>query len=315
MALADNISTTLDAEALFSGNHNTKITKQRWDAILQCKKEFLENHLHDPSQNSFMDQEVAASWIRSKKKGVNPQKVVTLSCPHRLTELKKQHDLLIKTTHSILNPIKQQMVESGYLFYLFDKSGLILLHEGIWTENQLIAATGTRVGLVVNEGTQGTMAHELCFRHKRPIQLLGPENYNFHLQNRIASATPIMRDGDDVPAALVILSPPLVDPASDETINHLYMHTLGLISSIAVSIESQLKLHTAKESCNEAENSITKLNKELELAKGTMSRAHKTLTASFAFIDEGMVAVDSTGKILNINNEAIRIFKVHTHQP
>ncbi len=314
MGLKDQIKDTLGPHVLFADTQKEKLTKKRWNDILRCKEEFLNNQTSDPAKYDFMDQDVAASWVRSKKHGVNPHKVVTLPDKDKLPEVRKRHDRLIEITNNVFKPMKEQMTDCGYLFYLFDTSGLILLHEGVWSEDPLISSTGSRVGLLVNEEVQGTMAHELCFRLKRPIQLLGPENYCIHLQNRIASAAPIMKTDGEVGAALVILSPPLIKSVSDEQINHLYMHTLGLISSMATSIESQLNLHETMEDYTEARGNLDKLQQELNSAKDKMVSVHKTLTASFTFIDEGMVAVDSKGKILHINNEAIRIFKVRPEE-
>jgi transcriptional regulator with PAS, ATPase and Fis domain len=314
MDLQEKISNTLGTQVLFADDQKKKLTRERWNAILRCKEDFLNNQTPDPAKFPFMDQDVAASWVRSKKHGVNPHKVVTIPGKDQLSDVRKQHDRLIEIAAGTLAPIKKQMVDCGYLFYLFDKSGLILLHEGVWVEEPLISSTGSRVGLLVNEEVQGTMAHELCFRHKRPIQLLGPENYCISFQNRIASAAPIRKSGGVITAALVILSPPLIEPVSDESINHLNMHTLGLVSSMAVSIESQLNLHNTMENFTEAIENIEKLNRELESAKEKMVSVHKTLNASFTFIDEGMVAIDSNGQILHINNEAIRIFKVRPEE-
>ena len=193
-------------------------------------------------------------------------------------------------------------------------SGLILLHEGVWAEDPEICASGSRIGILADEENQGTSAHELCIRLKRPVQLLGPENYCIPLQNRIASAAPVVDVNGDVNAALVILSPPLIDSLDDDNINHLYMHTLGLISSLAVSVETQLKCIKAGNEYDCACRDIERLNGELQSARDKMVSVHKTLTASFAFIDEGMVAVDKRGKILQINNEAIRIFKVRPEE-
>lgn len=310
MPLKEKIKNTLGTHVLFADGQKQQLTKERWEAILHCKQEFLNNRTPDPTKFSFMDQDVAASWVRSKKHGVNPHKVVTIPDENKLVQVRKQHEQLIDITTNTLNPMKKQMVDCGYLFYLFDKSGLVLLHEGVWSEDPLISSTGSRVGFLVNEEAQGTMAHDLCFRHKRPVQLLGPENYNVHLQNRIASAAPIIDSEDEVRAALVILSPPLVDPVSDEHINHLYMHTLGLISSLATSIESQLNLQKTMDDYSDAKGTLDTLEQELATAKEKMVSVHKTLNASFTFIEEGMVAVDSKGNILHINNAAIRIFKV-----
>ncbi len=313
MALRKQITEVLGTQILFANADKDKLTKKRWQEILRCKEEFLNNPSADPSQHSCMDKEVAASWMCSHKLGVNPHKVVTIPDEDQLNKLRAQHLQLIEVSIEQVKPFKDQMVACGYLFYLFDKSGMILCHEGVWAEDE-VADSGSRIGILANEEAEGTTAHGLCFHLKRPVQLIGPENYCIPLQNRIASAAPIMGEDGEVSAALVILSPPLVDNLEDDRINHLYMHTLGLISSVAISIETRIKLLNHNESLEKSRSESAKLTDELQKAKDKMASAHESLTASFAFIDEGMIAVDNKGKIRQINNEAIRIFRVRPEE-
>jgi len=314
MDLKEQISDILGAQVLFARAGKEELTKERWQAILRCKEDFFNNRTDDPGKNPCMNQDVAASWMRSRKLGVNPYKVATIPSEDKLSQVRDKHRQLIDITSKLIQPFKTQIVDCGYLIYLFDKSGLILLHEGVWAEDPEISATGSRIGILADEQHQGTSAHELCIRLKKPVQLLGPENYCIPLQNRIASAAPIMDANGEVNAALVILSPPLIDTLDDDHINHLYMHTLGLISSLAVSVETQLKCIKSGNEYSRACRDIDRLSNELQNARDKMVSVHKTLTASFAFIDEGMLAVDQKGKILQINNEAIRIFKVRPEE-
>ncbi|WP_321532175.1 sigma 54-interacting transcriptional regulator [uncultured Desulfuromonas sp.] len=313
MTLRKQITEILGTQILFANAEKDKLTKKRWQEILRCKEEFLNNPSADPSDYPCMDKDVAASWMRSRKMGVNPHKVVTIPNEDQLTKLREQHQQLIEITCEQIKPCKDQMITCGYMFYLFDKSGMILCHEGVWLEDQ-VSDSGSRIGILANEESEGTTAHGLCFHLKRPVQLIGPENYCVPLQNRIASAAPIMGDDGEVKAAIVVLSPPLVEDLEDDKINHLYMHTLGLISSVATSIETKIKLVNHNECLEKSLQDATKLNEELKKAKDSMASAHESLTASFAFIDEGMIAVDNKGKIRQINNEAIRIFRAHPEE-
>lgn len=313
MSLRKQISDVLDTQILFANAEKEKLTKKRWQEILRCKEEFLKNPSADPSQYSCMDKDVAASWMRSRKLGVNPHKVVTIPNEGQLTKLRDEHQQLIEVTHEQVAPFKDQLVSCGYMFYLFDKSGMILCHEGVWSDDPF-SDSKSRIGILAGEETEGTTAHGLCFRLKRPVQLIGPENYCIPLQNRIASAAPVMNENGEVSAAMVILSPPLVNDLEDDRINHLYMHTLALISSVATSIETKIKLLNHSEDYEKISKEVSKLTEDLQSARDKMASAHESLTASFAFIDEGMIAVDSKGKILQINNEAIRIFKVRPEE-
>jgi len=313
MALRKQITDVLGTQVLFANADKEKLTKKRWHEILRCKEEFLKNPSADPSHHPCMDKDVAASWMRSRKLGVNPHKVMTIPNEDQLSKLRDQHQQLINVTHEQITPFKDQMVACGYMFYLFDKSGMILCHEGVWSDDPF-SDSESRIGILANEEAEGTTAHGLCFHLKRPVQLIGPENYCIPLQNRIASAAPIIGDDGEASAAIVILSPPLINDLEDDRINHLYMHTLALISSVATSIETKIKLLNHSEDHEKTRKEADRLNDELKVAKDKMASAHESLTASFAFIDEGMIAVDSKGKILQINNEAIRIFKVRPEE-
>lgn len=313
MPLREKITEILGAPILFANADKEKLTKTRWQDILRCKEEFLNNPSMDPCNSPCMDKDVAASWLRSRKLGVNPHKVVTIPNEDKLAVLRKTHQQLIDIAYEQIAPFKDQLLSCGYLFYLFDKSGMILCHEGVWHEND-IAKSGSRIGILASEQTEGTTAHGLCFHLKRPVQLIGPENYCISLQNRIASAAPIMDDNGEISAAVVLLSPPLIDDLEDDRINNLYLHTLALISLVAASIETKTKLQNHDGDYEALRNKATKLADELHESKNKMASAHESLTASFAFIEEGMIAVDSKGQIRQINNEAIRIFKVHPEE-
>lgn len=314
MDLREHISDILGAQVLFANAGREKFTKKRWQEILRHKEDFLSNRVKDPGQSPFMDRDVAASWMRSRQMGVNPHTVVTIPDRNKLAEIKVKHHQLIQVVNVLINPFKEVMLSQGYLLYLFDRSGLILMNEGVWAESPEIVDQTSRSGILADEKSQGTSAHELCFRLKRPVQLLGPEHYCAAFQNRIASAAPIIDDSGDAVAALVILSPPLLEPVEDHTINNLYLHTMGLVTSLSVAAETQLKLHENTKEQAEAAERMEVLQADLQAAREKMVSVHRTLTASLAFIDEGMVAVDSTGRILQINNEAIRILKVRPEE-
>ena len=312
MRLKNKISDILGSQVLFVSDNKQKITKERWKAILQCKEDFFNNKIDDPRGNPYMDNDVAASWVRSRKMGVNPHEVVTTPnfTTEKFVKILKKHQLLIDITSAQIKPFKDQILSCGYLLYLFDRTGLVLLNEGNWVKYPFLPKPASRAGIVADEHAEGTTAHELCFRLKRPIQLLGPEHYCAAFQNRIASAAPILEENGEVGAAMVILSPPLVDPLGDDNLNFLYMHTLGLITSLAVSVETQLKLVRTTSDLIGAKEKADSLYNDLQVAKDKMVSVHKTLAASWMFIDEGMVAVDNSGKIIQINQEAIRILKV-----
>ncbi|MDF2874468.1 MAG: norR 17 [Sporomusa sp.] len=107
-------------------------SRERWQAILRCKQDFLQNEAEDPRKHPYMDQDVAASWIRSRNWGVNPYSVVTNSnlSPQKLSEILNKNHALVDATKNLAQSFKKIIVECGYIFYLFDIDGVILLNEG-----------------------------------------------------------------------------------------------------------------------------------------------------------------------------------------
>ena len=289
---------------------NEKLSGKRWQEILRCKEDFLRNRIDDPGRKVCIDSEVVESWLRSREMGVDPHTIRTTADSNKLDELRAKYQSLIQGVLALISPVKSVMVSHGYLFYLIHSSGLILLNEGVWTESEALARQSSRSGILADEGSEGTTAHSLCFRLKRPVQLLGPEHYCSAFQNRIASAAPIMGDDDEAVAGLVVFSPPV----QDQNISSLYLSTLGLVPALALAAEMQLKQSQSSTSQSVARQQIEILQADLHSAKEEVVSVQKELDASLAFIDEGMMVVDRSGKILQVNPEAIRILQMKSEE-
>ena len=310
------VSDILDSPclSLIDGSNLSPI--ERWRAIQKCKEEFLKNGIVNPDSSPCMNKDVVESWMRSRRKGVNPYEIVTT--PNfkqtELSKILKQKQSLIKVVDAQLKSFKDQIVSCGYFFFVFEKSGLILLSEGDWSQFPTQNRPTSRQGIVANENSEGTTAHELCFRLKRPVLLLGPEHYCQAFHDRIASAAPILDEHGEPTAALAILSPPLLDPlradAGDEVINNLSFLTMGFITSMATSVSAQLKLINTTSELGEVKEKTEALFQDLQTAKDKIVNVHKTLAASWTLVEDAIVAVDETGKIIQINQGGLRIFKV-----
>ena len=293
---------------------------ERWRAIQKCKEEFLKHGIVDPSSTPCLNKEVMDSWIRSRSNGVNPYEIVT--APNfkqtELSKILKQKQALIKVVDAQLKPFREQIISCGYFFFVFEKSGLILLSEGDWEQFPSHTRPTSRRGIIADENSEGTTAHELCFRLKRPVLLLGPEHYCTAFHDRIASAAPILDENGEPTAALAILSPPLLDPtradAGDEIINNLSFLTMGFITSMANSVSTQLKLVDTSSELNAATEKTEELFENLQVAKDKIVNVHKTLAASWTLVEDAIVAVDETGKILQINQGGLRILKVRSDE-
>jgi transcriptional regulator with PAS, ATPase and Fis domain len=277
---------------------NITFSEERWKEICKCKEKLLQNENEDPRTNLYMNQEVAASWVRSKKLGINPY--INATKPQLdLAEYQKilnDNRLLIDITRPLVHTFKEMAIlVSGYILYLCDKNGTFLLQEGEMFRM-------STEGLIWNENTVGTCAHSLCMRSKKPVQLLGPEHYCVELRNIVGTAAPILDESGE-PIASLILGQRMIDRPWEENFQNLCSHTLGLITSLAAAVEGQMEL-------NKLNQRLTESYKNLRVVNDNLTTAHNTLQTTLAFIDEGIVTIDRSGTIIHINQEGMRIFKI-----
>ena len=268
------------------------LSRERWQAILQYKQVFLQNEAEDPRKYSYMNQEVAASWIRSRNGGVNPYSVVTGSnlSPVELSEILDKNRGLIDTTYALIKSLEEVIIACGYIVYLFDKDGVVLLNNGSLESFAKLPEFDTRTGLLINEESEGTTAHELCLRLKHPVQLIGPEHYCIAFQNSIASAAPIKDANGDIQAVVVLVSQPLLNTPEEDTIKKVGPHSLCLVTTLATTIENEFNL------------------------KNRLNIVDNALHATLACIDEGIVTIDQQGQILHINPVGMRILKLRPEE-
>ncbi|HWQ75695.1 MAG TPA: sigma 54-interacting transcriptional regulator, partial [Syntrophomonas sp.] len=277
-------------------NNRSGMTKEAWEGLLQCKKDFLNNKSNDPGQCPYLNQEIAASWIRSRQFGVDPYMDVhlpTLS-PEQFEAVLEKNRQLLNIVNPLIETFKEMAIlESGYVMYVCDKNGAFLHSEG--EMYRIPTLHDSKKGLVWNESTIGTNVHSLCARLKQPVQIWGPEHYCTVLQDIMVSASPIMNEEGEVIATL-ILSQPIADEPWSESLQNFRSHTLGLITTVATAVEAQIKL----------ENS----NKKLKKSYHDLTMVNDALEATLTFVDEGIITIDRTGKILHSNYEGLKILKL-----
>jgi len=277
-------------------NNRSGMTKEAWEGLLQCKKEYLDNKLYDLGNCPYLNQEIAASWIRSRQFGVDPNMDVhlpTLS-PEQFEIVLKKNQQLINIIIPLIETFKEMAIlESGYVMYVCERDGAFLHSEG--EMSRMPTLHDSKAGLVWNEGTIGTNVHSLCARLKQPVQIWGPEHYCTVLQDIMVSASPIMNEEGEVIASL-ILSQPIADQPWSESLQNFRSHTLGLITAVAAAVEAQIKLENSNQKLKESYHDLTMVN--------------DALGATLSFVDEGIITIDFAGRILNSNNEGLRILKL-----
>lgn len=286
------------------------ISKERWDAILQFKYRFLNNN-DDPYNCPYINQEVAASWIRSRHMGVDPYGGVERSPRvdrQTMIEIRKNNELLINVTQAVLKTTSNMIELSHCGIYLIDKSGVLLFQEGAWPNVASLFQLNPEACAFPSENDLGTTAHTLSFYHKRPVILLGPEHYCVAYKNNVAFAAPVFDEHNEVTATLACLSLPFEDQDwGKKTFQQMCFHTFGVINTMAVAIGVQTKL---EKQCI----SLKMTGRHLEAVSSDLRVAYNFLEATMSSVDDGLVHVDQTGRIVRINEKGKRALKIQDNE-
>jgi transcriptional regulator with PAS, ATPase and Fis domain len=283
---------------IFNTIHHFNWTKERLEGIIKFKEKFFKDAKEDPRKCPYLSKEVALSWIRSRELGINPYGDITERhlCSERHKEILNDNRLLISITKPLMDTFKDMAIlTSGYIVYLCNQDGAFLLQEGEMMRMPI-------EGLAWTESTIGTCAHSMCMNLRGPIHLMGPEHYSLALMNIMASAAPIMDESGKIIATL-ILGQPLIENPWGEHFQNLRSHTLGLITSVASAVEAQLKLYKSNKKLMQSYDNLRVVNNNL-------TTAHVTLETTLSLIDEGIITIDGTGKIINLNQEGSRILRM-----
>lgn len=270
---------------------NHEITPEILDHIAQAKRRFIENN-EDPRKSPYLRAEIAESWIRSRDYGIDPylDKKHETADAKNIQALLKTNELLLQTAIPFIKKFLPLLSISNYLMLLTDPFGVVLYLTGDPSEVKSVINEnyGTGTSSCCEEIT-GTTATSLCIIHKKPAQLVGPNNYLIERENNIASSAPILNKNNEVTGTLGIIQ-------SFGTLNQqesTRVHSLGWITSMAGAIANQMELKQN--------------NKQLETA-------YRTLDATLSVIEEGFITIDGRGIITNINKEACRIFGIDANE-
>ncbi|SDF79044.1 sigma-54-dependent Fis family transcriptional regulator [Sporomusa acidovorans] len=274
--------------------------KSRWKELQETKKKFLQDNL-DPRSCFYVDSYVAESWIRSQAMGVSPyaNSIKERLDAAQIVKVLADNCQLMDITISLFSQIKlkELAIASQHALYLFDKNGIVLIHEG---DLLAISNQGNSLrGVVWNEKTMGTCAHTLSMQLKRPIHLLGPEHYCVAFDRSNTSAAPILDEDGELLATLV-LSQHLNDRYFEEHFIDFSSHALGIVTAMAAAIETKIRLKDSYE--------------KLKTVNHHLKTAHHMLATTLAVIDEGIITIDAKGDIIHLNTEGRRILGLDQKQ-
>jgi len=220
--------------------------------------------------------EIAESWIRSKKYGVNPIGNLTSTSLYDITERLKKSSALVNAAREPITALAKMVKGSDFRINLTDSEGYFLISEGDEAVLERTTVLNKHIGICRNEHVVGTCGIALALVEDRPIQVNSYEHYNKYLHDWTCSAAPIHDQNKNIVGVLNI--------SGHYTLVH--RHTLGMVVGLARSIELALI----------NQNTIKKLHRYGEIANMILREAY-----------EGIVIFDNQGEICFSNRKGIHI--------
>lgn len=278
------LNSSQKTEVILTGEFVVEMDNRRWQAVEECKERFLRDE-ESPYNSPYMYPEIAASWIRSKKNGIDPyaKNLGYNLKPRELSALIRDKHAMIDITGEFMQKHLGLLSSSGYFMCLTDENGILLLCAGGKTQVEFFERINGRPGSVWNEETIGTNCHSLCISLKKPVQLIGPYYYCRVVYDNIGSGTPILDENGEVMGVLLVVDATIPEKQVKQT------HLLGWVVSAGLAIESQLKLR---------KNSYY------------LGLANRTVETTIEAIGEGCITLDKQGFINHINREGADLFVI-----
>ena len=225
------------------------------------------------------------SWERSKKNRVSFQ--LTHAPMIFEGERLEKHKNTLREFIDISLPIMESLYESvddaGFVIVLSDKDGCILEMIGSDEAKETGKLVNFVPGAQWSEDIAGTNSIGTATVIDQPIQIRGREHYCLIFHPWCCSAAPIHDPNNRIVGTLTIAGP----------IDKVHPHTLGMAVIAVKAIETQMRLQEALR---------------------TLESNNNYKTAVMESISEGILAIDSQGKITHMNNIMARYLGIDPHE-
>lgn len=247
--------------------------KQKREGLKQSWQKFQNNI---PVETDYVRKVILDSWKRSRQYGVNALHQNKKLCSSaELKNRKANSVILLKAAHVYLKDLFSTILDRQGIVVLSDAEGTVIFALG--DEKTMRETTAPELGNDCSEATMGTNGIGTCLAIKGPIQIWAEEHYYQGNHIWYCSGAPIFDPAGKVLGCLNVTG----------TSQSVHAHTLGMVLGIANSIERQIRIDKIS---NENQRIIRKQEMIMEL------------------ITDGVMIVDSSGKVTEINKYGLQVF-------
>jgi PAS domain S-box-containing protein len=220
-------------------------------------------------------EEVAKSWRRCRDAGLDPFAPVVPPRQSRedLSETVKRNSSYIEAALPVMRFLGSAVRGTGFILVLTDPAGIVL--EAFGDEDTVSRAQENSLvpGSCRSEEEVGTCSIGLAIIERKPIQLTGPEHYNFRHHSWTCASAPVFSGAGNFLGTVTL---------SGES-SKAHPHTLGMVISAAEAILNRFR------------------ERRLENQK---SESEKLSQSLLKLMSDAIVTVNSYGQIVYVSKSA-----------
>ncbi|QQK76490.1 sigma-54-dependent Fis family transcriptional regulator [Salicibibacter cibarius] len=225
-----------------------------------------------------MRETIERSWNRCEKAGLDrfQEEMEKRMTAPQFDKLKKSHEGLLSVAAPIIQDLHDIVYDTGFLTLLTTEEGVVIKVFNDPSTEFFIQKYKLQSGRIWSEDVTGTSAIGLVVHEEQPNQVIGKEHYWERLNGMTCSAAPI-KDEEGILRGILNISGP---------VELVHEHTLGMVVSAAKAIERQYALNHKISESNEINH---------------------TLSTLLDVIEDGVLVVNQSAKIVNTNQRAATI--------
>lgn len=218
---------------------------------LKTWNRFVNEGVLDPSR---INKRLAESWYRSREAQVNPHfgKGRSILPPDLLISQKEKNALLQTIALPHLDKLKQFAKDLGMIALLIDPEGYVLSMSGNPHTKNEAAQINFVEGVRWTEDEVGTNAIGTALLTEEPIMVTGSEHYSVASHRWSCAAAPIRNDDGKLLGILDVSCP----------VDRAHPYTLGMVSSVAYTIERELSIRTHRDEMELVQQSMDLLESD-----------------------------------------------------
>ncbi|WP_404328110.1 sigma-54-dependent Fis family transcriptional regulator [Mesobacillus maritimus] len=216
---------------------------------LDTWKRFVKEGVMDSTR---LNNRIIESWHRCKKNDVNPylNKGLHILSDYQFALQKEKNSLLLKLVSPHLADINQMLVASGMMGLLIDPDGYVLSVTGNEKTVHYAQSINFVEGVRWTECEVGTNAIGTSLAAREPVIINGAEHYSVASHTWSCAAAPIFNANGNLFGILDVSCP----------VEQSHPFMLGIVTSIAYAIESELGKYTYQQE-------VSLLQQAIELAE------------------------------------------------